>query len=529
MAASLARHEGTCPSLSRGDSTSGARRPGIGSLPGSGPVYKKGKNGLKRGESEVSPTPSETPSKKRIRYSPSRSVGSVDTSYPLASTAASINGIDPASTGAGGGGSQSNHAATAGGGKEKDKTVGMIDSDDGRMWLENGRKETKKQMSKRLAEERRVQKREEMAERERIKAGVSTGQVTLTVPDLKIKKPSGGPKPIKEYEPDKHCGVPNDLGNPCVRKLDCKIHTVGDKRNVPGRTMSYDDCLRVYKGEPPRGPGDPSTGGGGATQGGGETKAGAAKKARRRGPGSGGDDASRRKFGFLGLTPSVGASGGDGSAAEQEEDWEAHPLAAMHEFAELLDCVRRENVLLEGLVRRRACDELRGRVMGGGGGGETDQQGRGKKPVVPPAMADGETVPPPRQPDSQVKLNSTTAAAGADKSVPTTTGQESTFGGFDFLDVPPPAAVAVPPSTKPAAGVPAQSSSSGEPGAKPTTTGGKHTATVPPSQMGATYGPNILARETFAGGATTGSWHLDRRRMVGAEKCFGDILAQLNG
>jgi hypothetical protein len=84
-------------------------------------------------------------------------------------------------------GSQSNNN-----GKEKDKTVGAIDSDDGRMWLENGRKETKKQMSKRLAEERRVQKREEIAERERIKAGVSTGQVTLTVPDLKLKKT--GPK-----------------------------------------------------------------------------------------------------------------------------------------------------------------------------------------------------------------------------------------------------------------------------------------------------------------------------------------------
>jgi hypothetical protein len=86
--------------------------------------------------------------------------------------------------------SQSGTATTGGNGKEKDKTVGVIDSDDGRMWLENGRKETKKQMSKRMAEERRVQKREELAERERVKAGLSTAPVVV-VPDPKIKKPTG--------------------------------------------------------------------------------------------------------------------------------------------------------------------------------------------------------------------------------------------------------------------------------------------------------------------------------------------------
>lgn len=62
--------------------------------------------------------------------------------------------------------------------KDKSKTPGNIDSDDGRMWLENGRKETKKQMSKRLAEERRVLRREELAERDRIKAGIASGAIT---------------------------------------------------------------------------------------------------------------------------------------------------------------------------------------------------------------------------------------------------------------------------------------------------------------------------------------------------------------
>lgn len=86
--------------------------------------------------------------------------------------------------------SQSGTTTAGGNGKEKDKTVGVIDSDDGRMWLENGRKETKKQMSKRLAEERRVQKREELAERERVKAGMSTLPVAVAS-DPKIKKPTG--------------------------------------------------------------------------------------------------------------------------------------------------------------------------------------------------------------------------------------------------------------------------------------------------------------------------------------------------
>lgn len=42
-------------------------------------------------------------------------------------------------------------------------------------------------------------------------------------------------------------------GSQCSRKLDCKIHTVGSKREVEGRSMSFDDCLRnmrVEAGQP---------------------------------------------------------------------------------------------------------------------------------------------------------------------------------------------------------------------------------------------------------------------------------------
>lgn len=373
--------------------------------------------------------------------------------------------------------------------KEKPKTPGNIDSDDGRMWLENGRKETKKQMSKRLAEERRVLRREELAERDRIKAGLASGAI-LAVPEppppnpLMPKVKKLGPKrtsgvsslypanflpAVKEYEPDKHCGVQNDLGNPCVRKLDCKIHTVGDKRNVPGRTMSFDDCLRVYRGEAPRGNGPEGAASG--FGGNGESR----KKARRRAQAALGSDESRRRLGAF--------------AAEdaQEEDWDAHPLAALHEFTALLESVRHENVLLEGLVMRRAYGELAGRVAG--------QEGAGKRAGKEESMA---TVPAPSQSD-------------APKAEPTVPEPAPTFGGFDFLELPTHAP------------------------AKPTNNESMHKSPkagprkeVPPAAT-PTYGLNLLARETFAGGATTGSWHLDRRRMLVAEKCFGDILSQLQG
>jgi hypothetical protein len=307
------------------------------------------------------------------------------------------------------------------------------------------------------------------------------------------------PSAIKEYEPDKHCGVQNDLGNPCVRKLDCKIHTVGDKRNVAGRTMSYDDCLRVYRGEAPRGNGPEAGNGSGL----GTSESGAlkgAKRARKRG-GVGLDDASMRRRLGMGV-----------DTDEKEEDWAAHPIAAMHEFAALLESVRRENVLLEGVVRRRAYDELDGRVAGRGfdGSQQSGQKGRkaDRKDELP-------TVPPPSQgisdPDSSI--------------VPQPVAPEPAFGGFGFLEA---VAPVPPPVSKPAAqGIKDEQGLDKSPKA----TIGKDLArgAAPTSAPTPMYGPNLLARETFAGGATTGSWHFDRRRMLGAEKCFGDILAQLQG
>lgn len=316
----------------------------------------------------------------------------------------------------------------------------------------------------------------------------------LSSPDL---CPPIGRAAIKEYEPDKHCGVQNDLGNPCVRKLDCKIHTVGDKRNVAGRTMSFDDCLRVYRGEAPRGNGlEGGNGLGLGTADSGTLKG--AKRARKRG-GPGLDDASiRRRLGM----------GVDTDA--QEEDWAAHPIAAMHEFAALLESVKRENVLLEGLVRRRAHDELDGRVVGRDSDGSQQAGQTGRKSERKDEMA---TVPPPSQDPSRPDASA----------VSETVAPEPAFGGFGFLEAPAP--VPPPVSKPPAQGIKDEQALDKSPKA---ITGGKDLARLPAASIPTpTYGRNLLARETFAGGATTGSWHFDRRRMLGAEKCFGDILAQL--
>lgn len=234
--------------------------------------------------------------------------------------------------------------------------------------------------------------------------------------------------------------------------------------------MSFDDCLRVYRGEPPRG-NEPQGAGAGF---GGESR----KKARRRAQAALASEENRRRLGAF--------------AAEdaQDEDWDAHPLAALHEFTALLDSVRREHVLLEGLVMRRAYGELAGRVAG------QEVAGQGKKSSKEEPIA---TVPPPTQSDVPK-----TEPTGAEPAI---------FGGFDFLELPPP----VPAKSAKEEATPHKSPKSGPAQAKDANV-------VTP-----TYGPNLLARETFAGGATTGSWHLDRRRMLRAEKCFGDILSQLRG
>ncbi|KAL0268786.1 UNVERIFIED_CONTAM: hypothetical protein PYX00_010606 [Menopon gallinae] len=56
-------------------------------------------------------------------------------------------------------------------------------------------------------------------------------------------------KTDKVFDPDKHCGVINDSGKPCVRSILCKVHQVALKRAVPNRSMTYDMLIRILKSQ----------------------------------------------------------------------------------------------------------------------------------------------------------------------------------------------------------------------------------------------------------------------------------------
>ena len=57
------------------------------------------------------------------------------------------------------------------------------------------------------------------------------------------KKGFGGKKHRGPVDLDRQCGVINDKGLPCSRSLTCKSHSMGAKRNVPGRSQPYDKLL----------------------------------------------------------------------------------------------------------------------------------------------------------------------------------------------------------------------------------------------------------------------------------------------
>lgn len=55
-------------------------------------------------------------------------------------------------------------------------------------------------------------------------------------------------KILREYHPDKHCGVWDSEGERnCTRALTCKSHSVLLKRKVEGRCRSFDELLGVHK------------------------------------------------------------------------------------------------------------------------------------------------------------------------------------------------------------------------------------------------------------------------------------------
>ena len=61
-------------------------------------------------------------------------------------------------------------------------------------------------------------------------------------------KTGEGRKPVREYHPDKHCGVwDNDSKRNCTRALTCKSHSVLLKRKIAGRSRPFDELVAAHK------------------------------------------------------------------------------------------------------------------------------------------------------------------------------------------------------------------------------------------------------------------------------------------
>lgn len=78
---------------------------------------------------------------------------------------------------------------------------------------------------------------------EREKDQKSTPLKTNTV----VKK-ERAKNPTSAFGLDTHCAVPLESGEPCTRSLTCKIHGVGKKRAVPGRSQPFDSLLKQHLG-----------------------------------------------------------------------------------------------------------------------------------------------------------------------------------------------------------------------------------------------------------------------------------------
>uniref|UniRef100_A0A1B0GM32 Uncharacterized protein n=1 Tax=Phlebotomus papatasi TaxID=29031 RepID=A0A1B0GM32_PHLPP len=51
----------------------------------------------------------------------------------------------------------------------------------------------------------------------------------------------------REYDPDRHCGVPVESGKPCTRTLTCKSHALSLRRQVGGRSVPFDKLLLEHR------------------------------------------------------------------------------------------------------------------------------------------------------------------------------------------------------------------------------------------------------------------------------------------
>ncbi|CAO3650946.1 unnamed protein product [Mucor hiemalis] len=94
-------------------------------------------------------------------------------------------------------------------------------------------------------------KQEEEVEEEDIVAPINNEQQQNEKKKMKKEKkpkPKATPKKKAPLDLDRQCGVlipPNN--NPCTRSLTCKIHAMGAKRAVEGRSHPFNELLAAYQ------------------------------------------------------------------------------------------------------------------------------------------------------------------------------------------------------------------------------------------------------------------------------------------
>ncbi|KAK9317396.1 SCA7, zinc-binding domain-containing protein [Lipomyces starkeyi] len=143
--------------------------------------------------------------------------------------------------GGNGGGSSAGGSSSSGGGGDDGNGNGGTNNG-------KGDKPAKGKKDKEAAKEKEKDTGEKDTKTTTKKRKAETPTAEKDVPKKKKKQPpKAAPKPKGPVDVERQCGVPLPNGGFCARSLTCKSHSMGAKRNVPGRSQPYDVLLAAYQ------------------------------------------------------------------------------------------------------------------------------------------------------------------------------------------------------------------------------------------------------------------------------------------
>ncbi|KAK9377481.1 SCA7, zinc-binding domain-containing protein [Lipomyces chichibuensis] len=152
----------------------------------------------------------------------------------------SSGGSTNAKGGNGGGGSAGGSSSSGGGGDDGNGNGGTNNG--------KGDKPAKSKKDKESAKDKEKDTGEKDTKTTTKKRKAETPTAEKQVPKKKKKQPpKAAPKPKGPVDVERQCGVPLPNGGFCARSLTCKSHSMGAKRNVPGRSQPYDVLLAAYQ------------------------------------------------------------------------------------------------------------------------------------------------------------------------------------------------------------------------------------------------------------------------------------------